>query len=230
MDGVVTQMGMGQAAAGGLSVTYRDAGTDTSNATAYSVTGLSVGAASARQYVVAAIFCRALGSNISLSSITIGGVSATTIASFSANDNAGGGGTDALYLVAAEVPTVTSVDVDWTSSISALRGAAAVWTVTGVTSLTPQTTATNSDSSSTSTASIGVTVTPTSAPALVFGLAATDDGTTGFDDLPTDVAIDVESAAALLAGASLVTSTSAVDATATPAVQYPTKVLATVIS
>lgn len=105
-------------------VTHRDATSSASNLTTYTFAGVAIGPASADRYVVVAAHtdCGVASPTV----VTIGGINATLL---EANDGVG--------LFMALVPTGTTASIVVTFSASCSRAAIGVWSVTGLTRVTP---------------------------------------------------------------------------------------------
>lgn len=115
------------AAGGGgpISSTYQTAAVDTTDAASYSFTSQPIGTASASRRVVVALGW-ASGSAVTLSSVTIGGVSATIDA-----DTGNATGNRRVYFASAVVPTGTTATVAVTLSGTVVRIGMGLWTLTG---------------------------------------------------------------------------------------------------
>jgi hypothetical protein len=163
----VTQMvlaGLKAASGGTATRTWIAATADTTDQTTYTFTGASIGTASADRIVVVAILAReGGGTNRTLSSASIAGVSATIIS------NSGNVPTHA-DIVIAPVPTGTTGDIVITFSAGMSRCVIGVWSTTGMVSA-----ATSADSSATSDPLSAVVDVP--AAGVAFG-AAYDNGLT----------------------------------------------------
>jgi len=123
-----------------VSISYLTSATDTTDLTTYNgavFQGLSFGAAAAGRYIVVAIGSRANAAR-SISSVTIGGVSAAVVSdgvtTCVANDTSGGADLTALWI--ANVPTGTTGDVVVTFSGAMLRCAISLFRMTGNASAT----------------------------------------------------------------------------------------------
>ena len=113
----------------------------------YTCTGISIGTAAADRYIAVSIFIRG---NVTISSVTVGGVSATSI-----KDQAGGITARCAIFIAA-VPTGTTADVVLTLSGAWVRGAIAIHRLTGLSSAGAAE-ATASDTTSTATLTLTAT-------------------------------------------------------------------------
>lgn len=120
--------GSARVAAGGggsISSTFQQATADTTDAASYSFASQAIGAASASRRVVVAVGW-ASAAAVSLSSATIGGVSATVDA-----DSGNSGSNRRMYFISANVPTGTTATVALTLSGTAARVGIGLWTLTG---------------------------------------------------------------------------------------------------
>jgi hypothetical protein len=122
------------APSGAPTATFLQATSINSSSTTY--TGQNLGTASSDRYIVVALAAR-LGGGAIVSSVTIAGVSATIIAQTNSGSNC-------VTLAMAAVPSGTSGDVSFTLSSggSLFRSLIAVFSVTGLSSATPNATAT----------------------------------------------------------------------------------------
>lgn len=138
-------------------VSYRTAAQDGTGQTTYTFSAQDIGAAASDRYVVVGIAARG---QASISSVTIGGVSATKIKEQGNTDVAG------LYIAA--VPSGTTGDVVVTLPGAGLRAAIGVWALYGLSgSGAAETTA----SSTSDPATLSLTTSPN---AIVIGLAYND--------------------------------------------------------
>ncbi|MEB3209662.1 MAG: hypothetical protein VKK63_12215, partial [Synechococcus sp.] len=121
--------------------------TNNDNASTYTFTAASIGAADSNRRVVVAFGARA-GSNtaFSISSATIGGTSATILVQKDATDD--GGNKDMAALLIADVPTGTTADVVVNMSRSGVRAAMATYRIVSTSALTVIDTADGSGSAS----------------------------------------------------------------------------------
>jgi len=98
---------------------FLQATTDTANETTYTITGVNFGTAAANRRIIIGIASRTTNATLTVSSATIGGVSATILAQ---NDQTFSGSARNLHAyIAADVPTGSSGTVAITLSASALR-------------------------------------------------------------------------------------------------------------
>lgn len=97
---------------------FLQATTDTANATTYTMTGVNFGTADANRRIVIGIASRSTGATYTVSSATIGGVSATILAQ---NDQTLAGARNVHAYITADVPTGSSGTVAITMSTGGLR-------------------------------------------------------------------------------------------------------------
>lgn len=137
----------------------------TGNNTTYTFTSVDFGAASAKRYLIVAIVGRAGSTSATLSSVTIGGVTASVIGTALGN-----GTTNQLALYGALVPSGTSGDI--VAVFSAARNFAAygLWALTQYESTAPV--ATYADTDSTMSGAISI-----KGGGFAVGAACTDDET-----------------------------------------------------
>lgn len=133
-----------------------------SDLTTYTFAGLSIGSTTVGRKVVA-VFTARSGSSISLSSCTIGGVSATCTTLVTGNS--------AIAIAVADLTSGTTADIVPTWSAAAARCAVAVYAMYGAASNTPS--ATGSDTTDPFTYSLTC-----AAGSVVFGGATDADATT----------------------------------------------------
>ena len=119
-------------------IVFGGTGVDTSNLTTYSIAGVSIGTATADRYVVAAIGGTTSAGTRTISSCTIGGVSATFVGRINVTASC------SLEFWIAAVPTGTTATIAPTWSAGMLNCGVATWALTGLTSSTPVSTATDS--------------------------------------------------------------------------------------
>lgn len=111
-------------------LTFQTHAENTSSLSSYSFTSQPIGSAQSDRYVIVGIGWANANPSPTISSVTIGGVAATNIAT-----NANAYGNSALYI--ALVPTGTTANVDIVfSSATGLHCGIAVWSATGLTSTT----------------------------------------------------------------------------------------------
>lgn len=106
---------------------------DTTDASAYTFAGQSLGAAADDRYIVVSAVGRKAGAAFTLLSISIGGVAATIITQITNTIT----NSDAAALVIAKVPTGATGDIVVTWSTTILRCQINVWRLTGISSPTP---------------------------------------------------------------------------------------------
>lgn len=108
-----------------LTFTYQTAAVDSVDRTAYTFSAQAIGTAATSRRVVVAISWRYSSPAPAISSVTIGGVSATVHASVMTGD----GGSNAVAIASAVVPTGTSADVVVTFASTSTRCGIGVWTL-----------------------------------------------------------------------------------------------------
>jgi hypothetical protein len=139
----VTQLcGFGAVAGGAPVVAFTDSAVDPTNTTTYTFT-LDFGAAAGDRYLIATPSTRGSGTGAAISSVTIGGVTATEVINTTALLATVYNGA-AIFIAA--VPTGTSGDVVVTYANSQLRAGCGLYQVTGLSSSTAHDTATDSGS------------------------------------------------------------------------------------
>lgn len=137
---------------GPASIVYTDYEIQNSGATTYTYTGKAIGTAAGSRRVIVAIAGDTNVGSRTISSVTIGGVSATQAVTA---ENAG----TVLHRLAiyiAIVPTGTTADVVVTYSAAQLRSAVAVYAAYGLKSSTATSTGTDTDDSDPMTASLTI--------------------------------------------------------------------------
>jgi len=143
------------------------------NTTSHTFAAQSIGTASADRYVVVGIVVSEYTSTMLISSVSIGGVSASVLAQVRPSSN------DiqvALYM--ANVPTGTTGDIVITTSGANIRQAAiGVWTLTNLQSATPASTGTDNTDTAGSAMTIAVTAPPVGSAVIA---VAAQRSTTGF--------------------------------------------------
>ena len=147
-----------------------------SDASSYTFSAQAIGAAASDRYVLVGIAARN-SSDVALNSVSIGGVSATSVVSATAS-----GSRAAFYI--ANVPTGTTGDVVVTFASTMLRCAIGVWRVDGLTSTTP----TDSTTNTTDPFAANINI---SAGGAAFGLAYTNGAQTSISwtNLTSDASI-----------------------------------------
>ena len=141
---------LGGASAGPLACTYVTTVTDAANLTTYTLTGVSIGAASADRTVALVVASRTSSGYGTISSVTIGGVAASLSAQQS--------GPSPLVIARAAVPTGTTADIVVTVSAAALRCGVAVFAITGGAGTIAASTANISTSATVSSPAGGVVI------------------------------------------------------------------------
>lgn len=109
--------------------TFLQAATSASDLTTYTFSGQNLGAADAGRYIVVGVQARGTATPLALSSVTVGGVSATIVAQQANSANI-------AALVIAAVPTGTTGDIVVTFSVVVLRCAIQAYRVLGIDSAT----------------------------------------------------------------------------------------------
>lgn len=181
-------------------LTYLQATNDDSNLTTYSWASQNFGTASPNRYLIAAFACAA-AANVTGSSCTIGGISATKAVEVTANVTVGG-----LSMWIAPVPTGTSGTVAITWSGAAVRAAVALYAVTGLQSATPTATSTHNAAVSGVTSGT-ITI---QAQGVAVGASISVDAVTGFTWAgltESGSEVNLEAGAAEFSSASLTPST-----------------------
>lgn len=148
-----------------ISRTYHASAVDASDLTNYSFSGVSIGNPGDRDYVLAFVFSRDTANGLSISSMTIGGVSATPILEREFDD-AGNSSVVAAYYAA--VPTGTTATIAVNFNQSAIRCGVEVYTVKDATSMTPHATSVHSDSNN-DTGPIPLSVAAPSGNSIILG-------------------------------------------------------------
>lgn len=106
-------------------VAYTDSASSTADATTYTFTAAAIGTAGPDRFVVVGIF-GSKASALNISTVTIGGISATLLAVSTLDPNRN------LSFFGAFVPTGTTADVVVTFDTSAVRAAIGVWQITNL--------------------------------------------------------------------------------------------------
>lgn len=146
LPGISGLSGLGSSA---KTVTYLSLTGSGVDASSYTLSGTSLGAPAADRYIVAVVWTDAVAGSISISSVTIGGVSASLVTSASTS-----GTVLAMYI--ANVPTGTTGDVVASFSATSDDHHIALWALTGLTSTTPIDTDSNtSNAALTMTSEVG---------------------------------------------------------------------------
>jgi hypothetical protein len=116
---------------------YLQTAADSANASTYTYTSQSLGAAAADRYIVVGVASRIGAASLTLSSLTVGGVTATIVDQRSATGVASGGTATTLGALAiAAVPTGTTGNVVVNLSATALRCVVSMWRFDGLASAT----------------------------------------------------------------------------------------------
>jgi hypothetical protein len=145
-----------------VALSYLQTATNTTDASSYTFSAQALGAAAADRYIVVGIGGRNGAASLAISSVTIGGVSATVIKQQSSTGTASGGtGTTSAGLAIAAVPSGTTGDIVVNFSATSLRCVCSMWRMTGLVSAT----ANDSQSSTATPPSAGVAI-PTDGAAI----------------------------------------------------------------
>src|SRR3990167_2651308 len=116
-----------------MAASFLQAAVDTTEATIYTFSSQSLGTAAADRYIVVAIAARGLGTTRTISSVTVGGVSATiNVQTPNITSN-----TSLTGIVIAAVPTGTTGDIVITFDAQMLRCGIGLYRVTNLVSATP---------------------------------------------------------------------------------------------
>lgn len=108
----------------------RSASQSTTDGTSFTFSAVAIGTAASDRYVVAGFYARGVNGTPSISSVTIGGVSAAQAVVVSRNES--GNIWDIVAIYSANVPTGTTADIVVTYNLSQLRCAYAVGTANGI--------------------------------------------------------------------------------------------------
>lgn len=147
---------------------YQTNAVDASNLTTYTFSSQAFGTAASNRRIVVGVYGRQGGSTLSISSVTIGGVSASAVATQTSDTSHN---LAALYI--ADVPTGTTGDVVVTWGVAIDRCGIGVWAIYGSGSAT----ASDTDSANGTTDPSAVTLTvPAKGVAIAYGGSA--DGST----------------------------------------------------
>ena len=120
-------------------MSFLQAVTSTTDTNVYTFSSVNLGAAASDRYIIVTAMTRKAGASTTLTSITIGGVTATIVKQVTNNVT----NTDVAAIVIAAVPTGTTGDIVVTWGATMVRCAIGVYRVTGLVSAT----ASDSDSS-----------------------------------------------------------------------------------
>ena len=137
------------------------------NLTTYVYTGVNFGPVEDRDYVVVGFIARRSGTGLDVASVTIGGVAGTLLASNPVDDGANSS-VSAFY--SAVVPSGTSGVVNVALNSGALRSSLDVWSIKGVTSITPYATDTYFLNNGTAAPSLAATLTGAASSVLVVAM------------------------------------------------------------
>ena len=152
------------AAGGPVAITQTDNGLSATDSNTYTFTNRALGSAQADRRIIVGLCMRVAGTTTTVSSVTVGGVSASSVIDV---PNNGGGNTTLGALYIADVPSGTTGDVVVTFSGTVLRCGVNVWRMVGAAS------GTASSTGSTQLDNTGVSVTvPANGSAV--GYAVTD--------------------------------------------------------
>jgi hypothetical protein len=111
---------------------FQESREDTSNASVYTFSSVDIGAADADRCVVVAVYARKGGGATSISSVTIGGVTATSIITQGRTDtDLGAPATNIVGFFCADVTSGTSADVVVTYADTMARAACDIWRFVG---------------------------------------------------------------------------------------------------
>lgn len=115
-----------------MAFSYLQSATSTADTNAYTFSSQSLGDAASDRYIIVTAIARKAGAAFTLSSITIGGVSATIVRQVTNTVT----NSDTAAIVIANVPTGTTGDVVVTWSTTVLRCAIGMWRATSLSSAT----------------------------------------------------------------------------------------------
>jgi hypothetical protein len=161
------------------SLSFIESKTSTADATTYTITGVGFGAADFNRRVVVGFASRSGNAGHSVSSATIGGITATVLAQHTANV---GGGHSLVALIAADVPTGASGTVAVTLSNGAVRAIIGVYRILANNALVVA----NSASSSATATSTNVTVSVEKGALLAVAITFTTGPTLSFSGIAND--------------------------------------------
>jgi hypothetical protein len=160
-------------------LSFIESKTSTADATTYTITGVDFGAADSNRRVVVGFASRSANAGHSVSSATIGGITATVLAQHTANV---GGGHTLVALIAADVPTGASGTVAVTLSNGAVRAIIGVYRILANNALVVA----NSASSSATATSTNVTVSVEKGALLAVAITFTAGPTLSFSGIAND--------------------------------------------
>jgi hypothetical protein len=187
--------------------------TSDANATTYTITGVDFGAADSNRRVVIGFASRSGNAGHSVSSATIGGITATVLAQHTANV---GGGYSLVALIAADVPTGASGTVAVTLSSGAVRAAFGVYRMLS-TSAPVLAASTSADTAVTGNASsLSATVSVEKGALIAVAITFSNGATLSFSGIANnDFNATVENAANIATASQLITASSSQTVTAT---------------
>lgn len=126
-----------------LEISNTASATDGTDLTTYTFSAQSIGVAESNRFIVVGAAARATANGRTISSVTIGGNSATQIVAVSADD---GGNSRAAGLFGLVVPTGTTADIVVTFSGAMTRAGVGIWRIMGLRSATAKDTQTDTTS------------------------------------------------------------------------------------
>lgn len=130
-----------------MAYAYLQTTQDTSDQSTYTFSSQNFGTASSDRYIIIGIAARKAGAATTISSVTIGGVSATIVAEYSNSDT----NSNISALAIANVPTGTTGDVVVVFGATMVRCVITAWSATNLSSATPHDTLTNGSADPTGT-------------------------------------------------------------------------------
>lgn len=198
--------GARRASAAPIAVQFTDSKSTTGTATA-TYTACNIGTASADRLVV--VVCTGIhGSTRTLSSVTIGGNTATVHAS-----SGSGAGQESVGIASLVVPSGTTADIVVTWSAAPSNNGIMVWIVTGWSSSTPYSSYANADGTSATTKV--ATLDTIAGGILIVGAGHGANDTCSWSSVTEDADFQVNSAAARMSGGSKTGLTTVSSATET---------------
>lgn len=142
-DLILNEMqGFSVVSGGATSVTFLNCTSDTSNTDSYSFGGQATGTASADRYTIIGVVGEDAASNFAVSSVTVGGASATEIA----DEDGTGLVNSAIYIVANPDGTSETVEVGWSEPVTGT--AICLWQANNLADATAFSTAVDDDTAS----------------------------------------------------------------------------------
>lgn len=127
--------GLDATSGGALTLTYLTNASDNTDLTTYTYSSLNIGAVGDRDYVVVVLYGRCVGSNgATVSTVTIGGVSAAQSVLRTANDTTN---SIVVAIYTAAVPSGTTANVVVTYSTGMARAGCSLYTIKSNASITP---------------------------------------------------------------------------------------------